>query len=407
MLTLHQVLEDHFKHVKFDNRLAGKIHQYNLQYVSQNTQHLEFFGGNLLGVQVIRYKDSDLNRFYDDVLNVDYEDLKNDIRQVKTIDHSRKVSSDILNITCMYLIFKFNKSSIIDPDRKEKAVYDSAALFFIRCLAAILSDWIKYATDPSVAKAAYARLSNKHLIKRLGSWQKVIDYRARDLISEEGIHYKILNSFNDDNAIVYLINDSQGRIRDLLKNYYSEFKKALDAGEKIGSNSSTWFDADGEETIKDKIGTVESDVTYMESIIADKHSFVKENLLSIIISTNKNTSIKMVRSVLAWMSDEYHNHTYKQLIDDFLSKTLIYSYYLINDHVQPSHLRDYPYILTQLKNLYLSTRSEDSDLLEIRDLGNKIIKNSKDGEISDALLTATRTSIILYLILRSLVGKNA
>ena len=39
------------------------------------------------------------------------------------------------------------------------------------------------------------------------------------------------------------------------------------------------------------------------------------------------------------------------------------------------------HVLIQLKNLYLSTRSTDNDLLEIRVLGEKILKHA-NGEVS-------------------------
>lgn len=405
MSTLRELFDQEFAHLKYDNRLAKQLNQFQIDYVNRNHEHLEFFGSNLLGVHVIRFKDSDLNRFFDEILNVDYLALTDKVRRVTTINHSYKVSSDVFNLTCMYLIHKYLSNSTITEDTRHRASYDIALVFFYRCIAALISAWFKYPTDPQIAQQAYANLSQKFLIKKLGSWHRVMDYRTTDLMDRKGLHYKTLYQFKDDYEIVQVINDAQGRIRDLVKNYYSEFMKVHAEGSNISVVSGTMVDAEGEETIREKTKSVESFVSYMRHAVIDKHTFIKDELVSLIVKINVNTSFRMVKHTLSWLSENFNDPKSHKEIDDFITKVIVQSMHYIQHNVDAKHERDFGYILVTLKNLYLSTRTVDKDVEEIRDLGYKLVQRA-NGKLSTSLILSTRTSIILYITLRALIGKT-
>jgi hypothetical protein len=280
-----------------------------------------------------------------------------------------------------------------------------SVIFFCRCLAALLSHYFKYPADPHVAQMTYANLSNKYLIKKLGSWHAVVDYRSKEMTGKDSIHLSNLYKFSDDSTITYAVSDGQGRIRDMIKNYYAEFALVLESGGRINTTGGTYFDADGEETLRDKTRSVESDVQYMLQILSDRNSFIKHDLVQVIVGINKNTSAKMLNSVLQLVHDGSMNE-HSSLMQDFVQRVVIYSYHLLNQS-QIENMRDYPKILTNLKNLYLSTRSTDIELLKIRDMGAKIVKLSSKSKFSESLMMATRTSLILYICLRALIGRNS
>lgn len=406
MLSLIEVFDKHFEHVNFDSKLAKAVYQYQIGYVNSKKEYLEFFGSNLLGVHVIRFKDSDVYRFFDQVLDVDYQKLMDGIREVPTINHEFKISADILNLTLMYVIHRFLTQATMNDQQRYRAAFDTSLIFFYRCIAALLSNYFKYPSDPKIAQAAYARLSNKFLIKKLGSWHKVMNYRSTELLDKKnGIHLKALISFKDDLAIVYAINDSQGRVKDIVKGYYSEFIRVHSEGQNVAITSSTYIDADGEETIKEKTKSIENYVSYMQQALADEHTFIKDDLVGVISRVNVNTSFRMVRSSLFWMHDKQNDQKYFKDIQEFISLVIVQSMYMIEHNMQPKNLRDYPYILQTLKNLYLSTRTRDTDVDKIRDLGYKLVKVA-NPKVSESLILATRTSVILYITLRALVGQT-
>jgi len=406
MAGLKQTFDEHFVHVNFDKKLAHAVYRYQIGYVNSTPEYFEFFGSNLLGAHVIRFKDSDVLRFFNDVLDVDYQALSEAIRKVPTIDHEYKISGDIFNLTLMYVMHRFITADTLPGNIKTQAAKDTALVFFYRSIAALMSYYFKYPTDPKIAQAAYQRLSNKFLIKQLGSWAKVMEYRATNLLNRQSIHLEALARFTDDVAIVYAINDSQGRVKDLVKNYTAEFYKVHEEGVNVAVTSGTYLDADGEETIKEKTKSVEAYVGYIQQAIVDEHTFIKDDLVGVIARINTNTSFRMVRSTLKWIHEHQNDQKYHKDISEFIALVVVQSMYLIQNNMSPKNMRDYPYILHQLKNLYLSTRTVDPDIETIRKIGYKLIKAS-NGKISESLTLSTRTSIILYIALRTLIGQTA
>ncbi len=403
--TLFTVFDSYFGKYKFDKNMGKAILGFHVRYLNQNPDHIAFFSGNLLGTPVIRFKDSDLNRFFEIFPTVDYESLSRDIKSLPAINKDFKISSDTLNQTCFYFIHRFLTSNLLSPKDREVYAYNVAITFFYRTIAALMSDYFRYESNRSVALATFARLSNKHLIKQLGSWQKLIEYRARELIKKDSIHRSSFESYNDDLKMVYAINDAQGRVRDAVKNYYVVFAEVIERGESISSASATIISPEGEETIKDKTEGVEKHLSYVHSIVGDTHTFIKDELVGVIVSINKNTSAKMVKVVLTWISENYVIAEHKKLIDDFIDKTYVYCVHLLDYGGAVIDRRDYSKRLIALKNMLLSTRSQDPDLEVIRELGKKIILKSQKSSISNSLMLSTRTSIMLYLYLRTTIGK--
>lgn len=404
-LSLKEAFDAQFEHVVFDKKLAQALYQYQFGFLNRNREHLEFFGGNLLGVQVIRFKDADVNKFFNEVLDVDYAVLTESVRDVTTIRHDYKISGDILNLTLMYVIHRCLTSVKMTADLRESAALNCALVFFYRCVCALMSDWFTYPADEKIAQRAFANLSNKHLIKKLGSWIKVMEYRAKDLIDKKGLHRKALERFVDDESTVYAINDSQGRIKDLMKNYYSEFSLVHSAGESIGQTSSTVFDIDGEESLREKTKSADSYVVHARHLIVDPQGFIRDDIIEVIVEINVNTSFRTVKSVLDWFCKNYMDQKEHKSLDVFLEKVIMQTMHLIEYNIPLGRRKDYAYILQNLKNLYLSTRSTDPDLADIRKLGEDIVVKA-NGKMSKSLMMATRLGLILYISLRVLVSKG-
>ena len=129
-------------------------------------------------------------------------------------------------------------------------------------------------------------------------------------------------------------------------------------------------------------------------------SFVKPELVGVVIDINANTSSRMLTHTLTWISEKYNDPLWHNRIDQFLRLVVVHSFHLLNE-TGANELKDYPTILTTLKNLYLSTRSSDKELLEIRKEGEAIIK-AANGRTNNSLGMATRTATILYVTLRAL-----
>lgn len=398
--TLKSFFDETFSHLTFDSYLAKELYRFQVAFVNKSSEHMEFFGGNLLGVQVVRFTDRDTQRFFGDILNVDVFALKEAIDGLPGIDPNWKVSSDPLNLTTMYLMHRFMTATDMQEAQRERAAIDVALIFNYRVITALLAHYFKYPADPKIAQAVYANLSNRYLIKRLGSWQEVFMYRAKELMAKEGIWFETLNSFSPDKDVVDMVNDSQGRIRDMMKNIYAEFKLAHTAGDKILTTTSVGMDMDGTEVIKDRVHGPEMYQNYLLSVLADQNSFIREELVWVVCKVMSGMQVRGFRTVLTWLS-QHASDTHHATVDKFVKNTLIYSIdYLSRHGYLLRDSKDLAGITSKLKNLYLASRSTDSELAEIRDSGSIIVKEAC-GKTSDQAAAAIRTGLILYVCLRA------
>lgn len=401
---LKEILDELFAGVKLDDKLAKELYNFRVRYVTQNREHAEFFGGNLLGVNKVHFKDSDRDRFFD-IFNLSYFDVKEEVGQAVNIVHTYKVGGDTLNLVLMYLIHRFETHRTLSDRVRQGAKTDLALIFFYRCAAILISDYFHFQTDPKIAQRAYANLSKKFLIKELGSWNKVMDYRAKEFLGKDSPHVDTIRMFHDGVKIQYSIADSQGRIKSMILGYYAELEYVRKQGDGIGVQKATMIGEEGVEELSAKTHTAESAIHVLRQSLPDPQSFILEEQLRIISKNNTNTSVRAVRSVLEWMSLGYSNPNTSKLVDDFVSKVAVQGAYYLANNIEPHKHRDLVYVLKTLKDLFLSTRSTDPDLMEIRKLGEKIVVSAL-GKLSTSLMMATRTAVIMYLCLRFISNKN-
>ncbi len=399
-MRLVEILDEIFKDVKFNKDLAKRFYQFQIGFVNKNEEHMLFFGGNLLGVQVVRFLPSDYNNFFNVLLDVDSEKLKHDIEHKSTINTDFKVSSDEFNIACFYCMYRFLNSPYLSPNERERAATDACLIYQYKITCSLLAHYFRYPVDPDIAQATYASLSNRFLIKKLGSWGEVFNYRCEEILREDGLHYHIFKNFSDDKAITYVIADTQGRIRDMLKNITAEFKKVHVSGERIDVSSSTDITLDGNEIIKDKIHGPDIYVRYVMSVMADEYTFIKEELFAIVVQALPGINSRLFRTTLQWFSEQSHGK-YSKEIDQFIRQVLIYTIeYLNRDGKLLQKTRDILDLTINIKNLYLASRSTDMELKEIRDNGSNLIAVISPTS-SESVVSNIRTGVILYLTLRA------
>jgi hypothetical protein len=402
MATLKSVFDKHFGHLEFDAKLAKKIYNYQIEYLNSNREYLDFYSTNLLGVHRLRFKASDFDKFMYEVLEVDAEELDRDLDDVPVVMKINSVTSDVLNISCVYLIHMFMHSNSLNEKERYRACYDVSSIFFMRSFAALISDYFRYPAEERIVKIAYSNLSGNNLIKKLGNWLKVVDYRVHALLEKNGIHYKTLKGFLED-KVAYVISDSKDRIKDIIKNYYREIVKVRDSGDILGTIGSLAENMEGEIGLVDRIDAVANDTMKIKTLITN-NNFINEDIVYLIWTMNRNTTPKSIKDVLKWVCDNYISDTNNELVNNFIEECVKYTYFLLRNKIHNAKNKDISAIINELKNLYLSTRNEDSDLLLLRDLGGKIINKAKGKNISKSLYLSSRTALILYISLMTLTA---
>lgn len=403
VVTLADVFDPMFKDVKFDTKYAAKLYRWQIQFLNKSQEYMAFFGSNLIGVHVVQWRTSDSVNFTQELTEVEFPYLESEVKRVTTVDHDYVIQFDPLNLLFMYIAHRCLTSPYLSKTDRTRAAYDAILVFFYRALVLRQSEWFHFPADPKIAQAAYGELSKKFLIKKLGSWKALMEYRAKEMLNPSLGHYQDIVDFKDDVRIGYAIGDGENRIREMYKIYYGVLDNMVKRGEKIQTSSSTFIDPDGVETLKDKVKHTEQAVNTLRQMIIDAPSFLNYELASIVLDINQNTSQRMLIGTLTWLSDNYNKPTHHAKIDEYITLITVHSYHLLREskHINS---RDYATVLIDLKNLYLSTRSTDKDLLRIRVLGDQLIK-AANGSINKSLAMATRTATILYITMRTLISE--
>ena len=398
--NVKRVFDEICSHLKFDAKLAKRFSDYVISFVNKNEDSMTFFGSGLMGVQIVRFTQQDKDKWFNDVLEADDILLEEKILDLPKINQDFHVSSDLFNLSVVWVIHSFLNSPLLNEKQKNQAMLDAAMALNIKYLTSLLYQYFKYPADPQIAAAAYAQLSYKYAIKQYGSWYATLVARCEDFLSEGSIHYQTLKKFNDDGKIVYMLNDTQGRIRDMVKNLFGELIKVKTQGIKIKSTSTLTLDNEGEQIVKDKTKNLLGYTRYMQSIISDRDSFIKTELVDVISNVMHTMPPKVFVQVL-----EYCSVNYRQMgateIDELVVMTLTHSFsYLNNNRNLLKDTNDIAALISRLRGVYMSSRSTEVELVEIRKKAEVIIKKATKIK-NDNVIASLRTSILLYIVLRA------
>lgn len=412
---IKQVMDKEFSHLPIDNKLLQRILKYERDFINKNEDHITFFGGHLMGVQVVRFDPRDRAYWFDEVLEINETALQEELYALQMPDPSRhgkmmpvidpefNVRSDVMNITCGYLVHRFMTTASLTNDKKEQGAQAVIRVMLYKFLTSLLWAYFKFPANPQVAEATYNSLSLKFGLKKNGNWKKYLDERAYLTLHSESIHHKTLFNMEDDEAFLYFIGDTQGRVRGTVKSIYAIFDRMNKAGVRIVSTSST-MEYDGEEILKDKSHTYQAEIRYISDVISDRGSFVKLELLKIIEKSVPTANPDMLLKTLNWMSDNA-GYGRDDIVNQLTMKTVIYSFnYLSKNPKLIKGKRDISGVLVSLRGSYMASRSSDEDLMELRVMAEKIAGYAT-GSRNDTVLKAIRTAVLLYIIGR-IMSKN-
>jgi hypothetical protein len=398
------VMDQEFSHLPIDKKLLDRILKYERDFINKNEDHITFFGGHLMGVQVVRFDPRDRAYWFDDVLEINESSLQEVLYALKSEEHKNEplidpefnVRSDVMNITCGYLVHRFMNATHLPLDKREQGAEAVIRIMLYKFLTSLLWNYFKYPANPQVAEATYNALSLKFGLKKNGNWKKYLDERAHLTLAKGSIHHKTLVDMRDDEAFLYFIGDTQGRVRGTVKSIYAIFDRMNKAGVRIISSSSV-MEYDGELILKDKSRTYQAEIRYIADIIGDRGSFVKPELLRIIEKSVPTANPTMLIKTLNWMSDNA-GYGKDDIVNQLTMKTVIYSFnYLTRNPGLVKGRRDISGVLVSLRGSFTASRASDEDLMELREMAEKVA-GFATGSKNETVLKAIRTAVLLYII---------
>ena len=111
------VLDKLLDHVKFDKTFVKDAIMLDSSFINKNEEHTNFFGGTLTGVHRVRFLDSDRDKFFSDLLQCNDLELEQELHALDEINPEFKISSDVFNITSVYLMHKLLNSKSLTKDQ--------------------------------------------------------------------------------------------------------------------------------------------------------------------------------------------------------------------------------------------------------------------------------------------------
>lgn len=401
---IKKVLDAEFDHLPVDKKLLDRILKYEKDFINKNEDHITFFGGHLMGVQIVRFDPRDRQYWFDEILEINEQALEEPLYALRDPHHPKEplidpefnVRSDIMNITCGYLIHRFLTANNLPHEKQKEGAEAVTRIMLYKFLTSLLWNYFKYPANPAVAEATYNALSLKFGLKKNGNWKKYLDERAQVTVEPGAIHYKNLVSMKDDEDFLYFIGDTQGRIRGTVKSIYAIFDRMNKAGIKIVSASSV-MEYDGEMILKDKSRTYQSEIRYIADVIGDRGSFIKPELLKIIEKSVNTVNPDMLLKTLQWMSDNA-GYGKDDIVNQLTTKTVIYSFnYLAQNPGLIKGKRDISGVLFRLRGSFMASRSSDEDLMQLREMAEQIA-GFATGSRNDTVKKSIRTAVLLYII---------
>lgn len=393
---LSKAFENVCGHLKFDNKLAKQIKRYANGFVTKNEEHIQFFGSMLLGVHKVRFVDDDRLTWFDDILDCDEIELTGAVHNCPTINQEFVVSSDAMNQSFIWMLHKFHTSTSMHEHEIQEAKIDLICIMHYKFVTSLIAHSFRFPADREVALAAYSALSKKYDIKRYGSWGQLIRARAESIVSKTGLHYQTYVRYNDDRAIVYMVNDIQSRIREVIKSYRAEFYNQREQNARISSSSAT-IELQGEKIIRDRTQSFTVFRRYFYSTLTDRNNLIKDELIQVVSSAMSGVSPKHITEALEGLLMELRDtHSpFMELVDETLLHAI--------DFIQRQQIKvnDLAFIVTKLRGLYTAARSSDPAVLKIRQLGDNLVQEHVRSK-NDTVRAGVRTAVLLYIVLRAL-----
>lgn len=383
-----------------DANLIKRLRVYESSFVGRNADHIEFFGGHLLGVNPVKFLPSDQMRWFDEIIHADELVLEDQLLALPSVNREWKISSNTMNLTCAWLIYAIHNAKGLTPDQKHQGMLDVLLILQYKFFTSLLFHYFRYPAKREVAEMTYASLSDKFTLRQLGTWAALFRDRAETILAKTSPHVETISKFDNDEGITYFLNDVQGRIRDVMKNIYSVYDRVHNSGQSIQSTSAV-VDHDGEKILKDKTKSLLMYTRYLNSIITDQNSFIREELVRVILQLMHTAPPAVFNETLQWMSQHYRQSNYG-VIEQVVNETLIHSFSYFDEHRE--YVRGTPnlsLLLSRLKGVYTSSRSTDPILMKLREAAEKLVEQATKNK-NESTLASVRTALLLYLVARAL-----
>lgn len=394
-LSLRKAFDDVFKKVVFDKRLADKIRLY-VNGILSREGNVEWLGSNLLGVQTIRFFDSDRDRLFDEILVVDEDYLSEVIKQTNTINSDWAVVGNTFNLTIAYMLHR-----MIPSFKTEKAIYNAAVdlvkILQFKFYTSIYFHFFPKPVDLPAAEAAYSMLSLKFDIRRLGNWGLHMQERAEYFCSTEYPNYDYIRAFDTPDMLIRFISDLNTRTKQTVKDYYAVLDRARRENTRVVTQDAR-IDLDGQSVIRDKVTALNNAKQNLLDASYDINNLYKEELARVVLEMVPKASPTALKTMLAYIAGlpiGKQRDDVESIMDDTLSHAFDK---IVSERI---NFKDAATLLKRMRALYQVSKSPTDIIVSLRTRIEKLVKR-ETHLTHPAALAALRNALLLYFIIRAI-----
>lgn len=395
--TFKALFDEESKDTVFDEKLAKKIKTYLGDLMNRNDAHIMFFGSNLTGPYPLRFKTSDSNEWFIDIMDVDERRIGKRIEKETGINPNWVRATDAFNMDCFYAMHRYMNSKL--PDRiKHETIVNIAMILNIKLLGSIMARFFKYNVDERAAQEVYARLSRKFYIKRFGNWRRVLEHRSEDMASKTSKWYPVLKEFTDAGELAQCISDVQGRLRSMIKYVWSVFEK-VQADQKKFNHTSMSIEVDGVKVLQELKRDSETYKHYIHKSAVDRPTFIKDELVTIVDAEMRTMPQKLLYDVLGGVVQNIHKHSEDTL--KLFDHAIEFAVEVIqNDRTSKHNLSDLSWLINKVRLQVTAAKTKDPIVFSLRDEAEKIVRMYAKTK-NPTTIASVRTGLILYIVIRA------
>ena len=400
MSSISAVFERTVIRKDFGPSLVRAVNRFYNEFITRSdgiVDHAGFFGSGYLAVHTVRWLPSDTKEFWQEVLDGEIEDTRPELWALPTVEKDHIVSSDPTNLAIVWLTHKvLSNNKLSDKQRKQTGIQLISILYF-KYITSLMATYFSYGSDPQLAIRCYEAMNYKFDLKVYKTWGRLIEARALGVVNPKSIHWNTLLKGEPDEAMMYVATDIKTRCNLMVQAITDLYYRVREENNRVVSVSSLFESEDGTE-VRDVKRNVSSYMRYLSEIITDTPSFIRSELVNVVVELNPSANPQITVETLEYVSTQYGGSK-GQKLRQYVDEVMRWAFALVQ-----SRGVDYGNLLVvadTIKGMLNSSRNKEPELLHIRKYGEQLVRQATKKP-SNTVVSGERTALVMYLVLRSL-----
>lgn len=367
-----------------------------------------------LGVNPIYFLPSD-QEFLFNACGFSSADVKLKIQGCHGIDKNFKVASDAYNLFTIWLAHLVVRSSLPQA-AKEEFLFILFKLLHYKFFTSLVRHNYPHAANEYVMQRALEGMSGKFDIKKpeTSTWKLLIEKRCREIINaRHSIHYPTMTTFTPEAKVIYIISDVQTRLRNQIKLVNREYYRCSKEKDQVSIYGLS-TEVDGGQIIRSVDAMFDQMFSELVTQASNPAKLIDNSDLALVSKLTNTPRLELARAMFIKFCDQaaQQNRLQQQDLEIVENKKTYYVGYrvLLRHLLQDTYavlataegldFRNRAGILTQVMNVYRSSRITDQRILTIKDSVERMLVLFNVSR-REATLSFLKTNFIVYIILRS------